>query len=255
MTTLMQAHRQWSSRAEDERFTSLIVLQAFKRRVCEQSHSTVISSRELAIEPTPDDVRGLMVVGDDAYDAAALTHWSFGQLCSLASPGNSPASYFRDTNMPAPVIADCLNYNLRFTRGVEDVGILLTEDGHLSELRSVNGPNYGRVWDADIVDLLVDRFGDGINGQWCVPGEFGQRVAIAKDNTTLFASDRDMFVVLADEENRIELPGRRAGRSGSFARGFFVWNSEVGKTTLGAGFFLFDYVCLQPDYLGRRPIH
>ena len=52
-----------------------------------------------------------------------------------------------------------------------------------------------------------------------------------------------MFVFLVDEENRIELPGRRAGRSGSFARGFFVWNSEVGKTTLGAGFFLFDYVC------------
>ena len=121
MTTLMQAHRQWSSRAEDERFTSLIELQAFKRRVCEQSHSTVISSRKLAIEPTPDVVRGLMVVGDDAYDAAALTHWSFRQLCSLASPSNSPASYFRDTNMPAPVIADCLNYNLRFTRGVEDV--------------------------------------------------------------------------------------------------------------------------------------
>jgi len=141
------------------------------------------------------------------------------------------------------VIADCLNYNLRFTRGVEDVGILLTEDGHVSELRAVNGPNYGRVWDADIVDLLVDRFGDGISGQWRVPGEFGQRVTVTRDNTTLFASDRDMFVFLADEENRIELPGRRAGRSGSFARGFFVWNSEVGKTTLGAGFFLFDYVC------------
>src|SRR6201987_5881290 len=184
-----------------------------------------------------------MVVGDDARDAAALTHWSFGQLCSLASPSNSPASYFRDTNMPAPVIADCLNYNLRFTRGVEDVGILLTEDGHLSELRAVNGPNYGRVWDANIVDLLVDRFGDGINGQWRVPGEFGQRVTVTKDNTTLFASDRDMFVFLADEENRIELSSRRAGRSGSFARGVFVWNSEVGKTTLGAGFFLFDYVC------------
>jgi hypothetical protein len=52
-----------------------------------------------------------------------------------------------------------------------------------------------------------------------------------------------LFVFLADEENRIELPNRRAGRLGSFARGFFVWNSEVGKTTLGAGFFLFDYVC------------
>jgi hypothetical protein len=30
---------------------------------------------------------------------------------------------------------------------------------------------------------------------------------------------------------------------GSFARGFFVGNSEVGKSSLFAGFFLFDYVC------------
>jgi hypothetical protein len=37
------------------------------------------------------------------------------------------------------MIADCLNYNLRFTRGVEDIGILLTtnEDGDVNELRSV----------------------------------------------------------------------------------------------------------------------
>ena len=62
-----------------------------------------------------------------------------------------------------------------------------------------------------------------------MPGEFGERVTVKKENTTLYASDRDMFVFLADEENRIEIPGRRAGRSGSFARGFFVWNSEVGK--------------------------
>ena len=106
MTTLMQAHRQWSSRAPDERFTSLIDMQSFKRRIREQSHSTVISSRKLAIEPRPDDARGLMVVSDDQHDPAALTRWSFGQLCSLASPSNSPASYFRDANLPAPIIAD-----------------------------------------------------------------------------------------------------------------------------------------------------
>jgi len=147
--------------------------------------------------------------------------------------------------MPAPMIADCLNYNLRFTRGIEDIGVLLTtnENGGVNELRSVNGPNYGRIYDADVVDTLVEKFGDGVSGQWRVPGEFGSRVTVTKDNTTLYASDRDMFVFLADEENRIELPNRRAGRFGSFARGFFVWNSEVGKTTLGAGFFLFDYVC------------
>jgi hypothetical protein len=50
MTTLMQAHRQWSSRAPDERFTSLIDMQASKRRVREQSHANVISSRKLTIE-------------------------------------------------------------------------------------------------------------------------------------------------------------------------------------------------------------
>jgi len=65
-------------------------------------------------------------------------------------------------------------------------------------------------------------------------------VTVDKQNTTLYASDRDMFVFLADEENRIEIPGRRAGQSGSFARGFFVGNSEVGKSSLFAGFFLFD---------------
>ena len=37
--------------------------------------------------------------------------------------------------MHAPIIADCLNYDLRFTHGVEDVGILLTEGGPVSELR------------------------------------------------------------------------------------------------------------------------
>jgi hypothetical protein len=134
-------------------------MQSFKRRVREQSHSTVISSRKIAIEPTPDDVRGLIVVGDGQHDAAALTHWSFGQLCSLASPGNSPASYFRDTNMPAPVIADCLNYNLRFTRGVEDVGILLTEDGHLSELRAV-------IWGADQYTEVRIRHTKGAPDRW-----------------------------------------------------------------------------------------
>src|SRR5580704_18193294 len=112
MTTLMQAHRQWMSRAPDERFTSLIDMQAFKRRLRDNSRSHVLSSRKVNLLPVEDDPRALQVLGG-AFPAAAPTHWSFGQLCSLASPGNSPASYFRETNMPAPMIADCLNYNLR----------------------------------------------------------------------------------------------------------------------------------------------
>ena len=241
-TTLTQASQQWISRPADERFTSLIDMQAFKSRIRDNSATQVISSRYLQLQPSGESVHALQILGPNGVPAAA-THWSFGQLCSFASPGNSPASYFRETSMPAPVIADCLNYNLRFTRSIEDIGVLLTRDDEINELRSVNGPNYGRVYDADVVDALVSRFGDGVTGQWRVPGEFGNNVTVTQANTTLFASDRDMFVFLADEDNRIEIPNRRAGKFGSFARGFFVWNSEVGKTTLSAGFFLFDYVC------------
>lgn len=52
-----------------------------------------------------------------------------------------------------------------------------------------------------------------------------------------------MFVFLADESHRIEVPNRRAGRSGEMSRGFFVWNSEVGSQSFGIATFLFDYVC------------
>ena len=255
MTILMQASRQWATRPADERYASLLDMQSYMRRRRDRSRAAVESTRALTVVPDQNDAlhRGLFLGierGPLAGQLLAPTHQAFGQICSLAATP-SPASYFRESRVPADIIADALNFNLRFSRDVEEVGVLATmgdEDSSLgvptgSELRAATGPAYGRIWDADIVDALVERFGDGVSGHWRVPGEFGNRITVTKENTTLFASDRDMFVFLADEENRIELPGRRAGRSGSFARGFFVWNSEVGKTTLGAGFFLFDYVC------------
>jgi hypothetical protein len=43
---------------------------------------------------------------------------------------------------------------------------------------------------------------------------------------------------------------RRAGRMGSFARNSFVGNSEVGKSSLFAGLFLFDYGCCNRIFWG-----
>ena len=105
-TTLHQASQQWMSRPADERFLSLIDMQAFKRRIRDRSTPQVLSSRDLEVYPTESNPRALLIQGPDKA-LSAPTHWSFGQLCSLASPGNSPASYFRETNMPAPMIADC----------------------------------------------------------------------------------------------------------------------------------------------------
>ena len=95
-----------------------------------------------------------------------------------------------------------------------------------------------------VVNALIDQFGDGATGDFRVPGMFGQALdQVTGENTTLYAGDRDMFIFLADEQNRIELPGRRDGKTGQLARGFFVSNSEVGAGTLKLKTFLFDYVC------------
>ena len=124
--------------------------------------------------------------------------------------------------------------------------------GSVNTMRAVTGPRYGRVWNHEITRQLTDRFGDGVSGDWRVPGEFGKSVDVTRENTTLYASDRDMFVFLADEVNRVKITDRRNGESGSLARGFFVWNSEVGDKSLGVAMFLFDYACRNRIVWGAR---
>ena len=251
MTTLMQVNRQWSTRPADQRFVSLTDLQKKARMDRENSIGSVISTRDLKVIPHPaDPMKGITIEGKSGlYDP---THFSFGQIAGLAG---APASYLR--KLPAPIVADAVNYGLRFGRDAEEIGVLRTKtfvdtlDGEIDggdpiehvELRAATGPRYGRIWNADIVDSLVDRFGDGLTGKFRVPGEFGRQVPITKANTTIYGSDRDIFVFLADEENRISMDNRRNGEKGSLARGFFVWNSEVGASTMGIAMFLFDYVC------------
>jgi hypothetical protein len=243
-TTLMQASHEWMTRPMDERFISLPEMESHFATIREQSRGAVVASRRMLVRPLQDN-KGIEVVGPNG-NAYAPTHWAFGQLAARAE---APAGYLR--TLPSPIAADALNYGLQFKRDIEDVGVLLQRNGE-SVLRAVTGPNYGRIWNADIVSHLISRFGDGVTGEWKVPGEFGKAVTVTRDNTTLFAGDRDMFVFLCDEDHRIDIPDRREGNSGSLARGFFVWNSEVGSATFGLATFLFDYVCCNRIVWGAR---
>ena len=240
---LQQASKQWANRPADERFTSLYDMQQHFQSQKENSKELVVSSRKLFAAPK-DDNKSLVIQhstyqnGEGEIFEFAPTNWAFGQLAQLAE---APAGYLR--SLPSHIAADCINYGLQYKRDIEDVGVLLYKNGGAPILRAATGPRYGRIWNGDIVNGLVDRFGDGITGQFRVPGEFNQRVEVTKENTTLYAGDRDMFVFLADEDNRIEVPNRRDGQPGSLSRGFFVWNSEVGSATFGLATFLFDYVC------------
>jgi hypothetical protein len=234
---LMQASHQWATRPADERFTSLTDLLAHVKHQREQSVQRVMPNRQLLASPIEGDRQGLALINRRDDTPALPSNWAFSQLCSVVG---APSKYLR--TLPPELAADCLNLGLQ-TRDVEELGVMVRQNGGPAEVRAVTGPNYGRIWNAEIVTSLVRRFGDGVTGAFKVPGEFGRAVEITKDNTTLYAGDRDMFVFLADEVNRIEIPNRRNGQSGSLARGFFVWNSEVGAATLGIASFLFDYAC------------
>lgn len=244
---LMQANAQWANRPADERFVSLDDMAAHFATLRQQSAGRVAPSRSIRALPAPDN-KGLTIEGAAGVPYAP-THWAFGQLATLAG---APAGYLR--TLPSPMAADCLNYGLNVVRPVEDVGLLLQRNGH-DTLRAATGPRYGRIWNADILDGMTKVFGDGVSGEWTVPGEFGKAITVTKDNTTLFAGDRDMFVFLADEHNRIEIPNRRDGRTGALARGFFVWNSEVGSNTFGISTFLFDYVCCNRIVWGAQDVN
>lgn len=248
---LMQASHQWANRPPDERFCSLDDLLAHTRRQRELSTGKTISSRKVMASPVEGDPRGFAIVDQDRGLSLLPTNWAFTQVAQRVG---APSSYLRI--LPSPLVADCLNWGFR-KRDVEEIGLLSRDDlgrEDVGTLAAATGPNYGRIWNTDIVQQLRDRFGDGLTGDFRIPGEFGQRVAVTKANTTLYASDRDMWVFLADETNKIEVPGRRDGKSGLMSRGFFLWNSEVGSATLGIMGFLFDYACCNRIVWGAEQI-
>lgn len=245
---ITRASQEWSTRPDDQRFLSLDDMQAFLDDQRAHSRAVVVPSRHINVSPGVTDtgaIDGKLLITGPNGSAYTPTHFSFGQLSTLVG---APAGYLR--KLPPPLVADALNYGL-MTREIDDVGVLLQKNGEAT-VRSFTGPNYGRVWSGDITRELRGRFGNGVDGDFRVPGEFGREVMVSKANTTLYASDRDMFVFLADEKNRIEIPDRRDGKPGSLARGFFVWNSEVGARTLGIATFLFDYVCMNRIVWGAK---
>ena len=88
---------------------------------------------------------------------------------------------------------------------------LETDDGRV-ELRAVTGPDYGRIWDHELVAAVMKIAGNGTGDtRWKVPGVMdwstmthNPLVDVTKDTTTLYASDRDVFLFLVDDTNPIE---------------------------------------------------
>jgi hypothetical protein len=124
----------------------------------------------------------------------------------------------------------------------------------------VTGPDYGRIWDHELVEAVMKIAGDGVGDtRWKVPGVLdwstmihNPAVAVSKETTTLYASDRDVFLFLVDDTHPIEAGRLPNGDPDLYFRGFYCWNSEVGSKTLGMATFYFRAVCMNRNIWGAE---
>jgi hypothetical protein len=102
--------------------------------------------------------------------------------------------------------------------------------------------------------------GDGVGDtRWKVPGMLDWAsmihnpfVEVTKETTTLYASDRDVFLFLVDDTHPIEAGRLPNGDPDLYFRGFYCWNSEVGSKTLGMASFYLRAVCMNRNIWGAE---
>ena len=244
---------EWFSRPDDERYLSLGDLYAAVRARADRATARTVETKALRVEASRDDGERLALIVPGRDEPVAPTHWSFGQMCSLVG---APASYLRQ--LPAPLAGINMQHGLLSHRA-ELVKTLEADDGRI-ELRAVTGPDYGRIWDHELVAAVMKIAGQGTGDtRWKVPGlldwssmTHNPFVEVTKDTTTLYASDRDVFLFLVDDAHPIEAGRLPDGEPDLYFRGFYAWNSEVGSKTLGIASFYLRAVCMNRNIWGAE---
>lgn len=234
--------REWMKRPDDQRFTSLEGLSlALHDRKNNMVTHTNMDPRSLSVvlNEGGDDLR-LLAPG---IDGAELTSWSFGQLAQRAK---APAAYLR--GLPVELAAECLNHGL-VTGDGDIVAPYIYEGAYTKQLRAATSPTYGRIYDADVVKAVMHlNARDG--GRWKVPGvlnwgalQHNPHVDVTKENTTLYASDRDVFLFLVDDLHPVQVGTLPNGQPDMMFRGFYVSNSEVGSASFTLATMYMRAVC------------
>lgn len=210
MPNLTDASQQLFERREDERFDSLQALFEHCQRDKTEAQDRWVPPQDVEIDPGYSQL-GLRL--DES--TFSLNDWSFGQVCRLAG-----------------VTKDTVN-RLSPTTAANVLGETLPREGkplqvltHGDNIRAVHGASYTRLYNADLLTMLKEFATDfepppvGCNGA-----------------TGLYCGEQDMFCFLIDPAGWAEINGE------AFAPGFFLWNSEVGRRTLGVKTFWFQAIC------------
>lgn len=225
---LMALNQEWKSRPDDERFLTLADLKASVLQRKKESWTSSGKPSAISIQVQNDTIKAVIEnKSTGEHTALSPTHYGFGQLAQYAQ---APAAYLRE--LPAELAAINLQWGLE-NNPVRDNVLALARSNGSHKLRALTSTSYGRIWDAQVVNA-VERVNH--DGRWQVPAA-SYAAKNPKRATTLYASDRDVFIFLCDPNTAIEINGS------TLYRGFYTWNSEVGSQVFGLTTFLYNHIC------------
>jgi hypothetical protein len=218
---LKGAHNELFRRGPDQTFGSLRELWEHCRDAQERSRDRWCPPQDL--RPKPDGDRLVLSVGDLSTAAGSdgsslLNDWSFTQLCGLAGVSKDTVNRLAPATA-AQVFAETLPTSSK--------PLQVFTEGEL--IRSIHGHSYTRLYNADIVTMLREFAVD-----FQPPQPAGK---INPGATGLYCGEQDLFCFLIDPTGWAEIDGE------AFAPGFFIWNSEVGKRSVGISTFWFQTLC------------
>jgi len=211
MQNLTRAHTELFRRSPDEHFYSIDSLW----RHCREQKALSLDQWHPPAFMIPDVDGQHLSLGLGQPEAFRLNDWSFGQLCRLAEVS-------KDTlNKLSPATAREV---LRETMPGGSKPLQVLTQGQ--NIRSIHRASYTRLHNADLLGLVQEFAVD-----------FQPPQAAAGGGTGLYCGEQDMFCFLIDPLGWTDIDGE------AFAPGFFLWNSEVGRRTVGVQTFWFQAVC------------
>lgn len=252
---LTEASRQWAMRPADERFWTVAEMAAQCKAYKDASFETRV---DLGRAEIVNDRGEMMVMGGGLKGPAKFTHYSFGQLCTVAK---APADYLRslDEDLAAKCLTSGLRKRERDVLGAAGNVLVRGNGGSVGNVGAFLSSGYSRIWNADVVSRLGELESRGWRVPPARPAGFDDPRArkateedVLKHNkgggglevkvgdliapAGLYASDRDCFAFMILEG------GTDIGGS-VMNRGFFLSNSEVGDRSFSLTSFLYDAVC------------
>jgi hypothetical protein len=246
-TRITRASQEWFKRPDDERYLTLNDLHEATFAAASRSKVATIPNQSLV-------ARGSEIAGGPLYlehsNLGALypTHWSLGQLAAISHTDRRWLREIATVPTGPAFAAHAVNLGLHYLADWGKVQVMRLERDASVELRCLVGPDYGRIYDHEVVEAVIAANRDG---RWHVPAA-SYEAKSPKRATTLYASDRDVFIFLVDEQNPITF--RVDGTTRTLFRGFMVWNSEVGHHRFGFMTFLYDFVCDNRTVWGAREV-